>query len=69
MLKRRIIRQFIQINELPLSHQNYYLTNLFLELCGYSEWIEKKKKNEQPTGIPPTPQLEGDEEEAKQEEA
>ena len=30
---------------------------------------KKKKKNEQPTGIPPMPQLEGDEEEAKQEEA
>ena len=30
---------------------------------------KKKKKNEQPTGLPPMPQLEGDEEEAKQEEA
>ena len=29
----------------------------------------KKNKNEQPTGIPPMPQLEGDEEKAKQEEA
>ena len=30
---------------------------------------KKIKKNEQPTGIPLMPQLEGDEEEAKQEEA